>query len=412
MELDQGPASVARLTPSIPQDGLAEALEGWSSKGELWQSLAAVPSERAWSWRDSERRAMRVLLAELAGAVEQWPRMELEWVEALPAVSHRIREVGPVPRSGVSWPATRLRGWPPAEFVSRPKTRVADQLLVTALRWTIERLVAIRSSAEKAAPGVSEPIRAQLDTAQALLEIEPVASALGVAPAEVDLAGISSEGRPWAQMAPVTAQLLALDDASVLALARRLVAPTEERWRLFHLAVFGETLRALRQCGLRYRSLRPLSATTSGPAFEIVDHNGRTWDLWFEASGAWQYYGVQDPYTAAVAGVSGAGTALGCDVALVRFPEQALLVDAKYSANPAVVGRDGYRAALAYAAEARSGLVDEVVSVAVGPAEVVRQPGWTTTEVGQIGVIAPSGLSETITRLVGMDGCAWSPARR
>lgn len=400
MELDRGPASVARLTPSIPPDGLAEALEGWSSKGELWQSLAVIPSERDWSWRDSERRAMRVLLAELVDAIEQWPTMELEWVEALPAMSHRVREVGPVLGSGVSWSGTRLRGWPPTEFVSRPKIRVADQLLVTSLRWTIERLAAIRSSAEKSAPGVSEPIRTQLDAAEALLEIEPVASAHAAAPAEVDLSAISSEGRPWTQMADVTAELLALDEASVFGLARRLVAPTEERWRLFHLAVFGEMLRALRDRGLRYRSLRPLSATGSGPAFEVVDGDGRIWDLWFEASGVWRYYGVRDPYATAVAGVSGAGTALGCDVALVRFPERALLVDAKYSSNPAVVGRDGYRAAIAYAAEARSGLVDDVVSVAVGPAEVVQQPGWAQTDVGQIGVIAPSDLPNAITRII------------
>ncbi|MBB4663076.1 hypothetical protein [Conexibacter arvalis] len=387
------------MIPSIPQKGLAEALEGWSSKGELWQTLAAIPSERDWSWRDSERRAMRVLLAELADLIEDWPTLELEWIEALPAVSHRVREVSPVPGSGVSWAATRLRGWPPSEFVSRPKARVADQLLVASLRWTIERLALVRISAEQAAPDVSAPIRAQLDTAERLLDVEPVASAPAIAPSEVDLTAIAAEGRPWAQLSPVTAALLALEEATVLDLARRLVAPTEERWRLFHLGVFGEVLRALRDRGHVYRSLRPLSATSSGPAFEVVDTAGQSWDLWFEAAGAWKYHGVCDPYADAVAGVPGAGSALGCDVALMRFSERAMLLDAKYSANAAVVGRDGYRAALAYAAEARSGLADEVVSVAVGPTEVVQTPGWTLTDVGQIGVIAPDHLGHALARL-------------
>ncbi len=401
MEVDRGPASIARLNLSIPQDGLAEALEGWSSKGELWQSLATIPSERDWSWRDSERRAMRVLLEDLSSLIAEWPSLELEWIEALPAVSHRLREVSSVPGSGVSWAATRLRGWPPSVFVSRPKSRVADQLLVASLRWTIERLATVRASAERASPGVSAAIGAQLDTAEALLEIEPVASAPALAPSARDIPVIAAEGRPWAQMSRVTEELLALEETTILDLARRLIAPTEERWRLFHLGVFGEVLRFLRERGCHYRSLRPLSATSSGPAFEVVDDAGQSWDLWFEAAGAWKYYGVDDPYADAVAGVPGAGSALGCDVALMQFPQRAMLVDAKYSADATVVGRDGYRAALAYAAEARSGLVDEIVSVAVGPDEVVRHQGWTQTEVGQIGVIAPDGLRHALARLLG-----------
>lgn len=409
MEVDREAASIARLSPDIPQKGLAEALEGWSSKGELWQSLAAIPSERDWSWRDSERRAMRVLLAELAGLIGDWPTLELEWIEALPAVSHRLREISPVPGSGVNWAATRLRGWPPSEFVSRPKSRVADQLLVASLRWTIERLADVRASAERASPGASAAIRAQLDTAEALLDIEPVASAPALAPDAVDIPVIAAEGRPWAQMSAVTEELLALQEATIFDLARRLIAPTEERWRLFHLGVFGEVLRALRERGNRYRSLRPLSATSSGPAFEVIDDAGQSWDLWFEAAGAWKYYGVCDPYADAVAGVPGAGSALGCDIALMRFPERALLVDAKYSANAAVVGRDGYRAALAYAAEARSGLAEEIVSVAVGPAEVVQCQGWTQTDVGQIGVIAPEDVRHALTRLLEQPSRPGSP---
>src|SRR3954462_8334186 len=120
----QADAAVADLATyedlaDIPAGGLAEALEGWSSKGELWAGLAAVPAERDWTWRDSERRAMRVLLAELLPALVRWPAMELTWVEALPAVTHRTRDVAPHLGAGVSWPQTRLHGWPPREFVRR-----------------------------------------------------------------------------------------------------------------------------------------------------------------------------------------------------------------------------------------------------------------------------------------------------
>jgi hypothetical protein len=403
MGLAPTPAAGARLTPEIPEAGLTEALEGWSSKGELWRALAAVPADREWTWRDSERRAMRVLLAELHERIATWPALELDWAEALPAVSEHRRETGTALGPGVIWPATRLRGWPPSEFVSRPRNRVADQLLITALRWTADRLVAVRRDAVAAAPDCDLGIRRQLDVVERLLELEPIASAEAIRPAAQDLRAIASEGRPWAQMVAVTRDLLSLDEHRVLALARRLVAPTEERWRLFHLAVLGQVLLDLRRLGCTYRSLRPLSASTSGPAFEVLDGRGRRWELWFEAAGMWDHQGVCDPYATAAAGVAGAGTSLGCDVALVRVPHCGLLLDAKYSPHASVVARDGYRAALAYAADARSGLIDSVLSAAVGPSDVVRRPGWAETAVGFVGVVAPHHLRGLLADLLASD---------
>lgn len=402
--MDRLDAPIAGLTPApgsdalagIPEAGLAEALEGWSSKGELWAGLAAVQADREWSWRDSERRAMRVLLAELLDDLGRWPTMELDWIEALPAVTRRTREVGPVLASGVSWPQTRRLGWPPSEFVCRPKSRIADQLLVTALRWTIEELLAVRRLAVAVAPGMDAAVAKQLDIAEELLDIEPVSLARAAPPDHPDLLLIAAEGGPWAAMAPVTARLLAIDESSILDLARRLVAPTDERWRLFHLAVFGEVLRALRAADCTLVSRRPLSSTTNGPAFEVTDSCGGIWDLWFEAAGAWRYYGVADPYVGAVAGITGAGGPLGTDIALIAADDRALLIECKFSSDPAVVARDGYRAALAYAAEARSGLVAGTVAVACGPTTTVGSAGWADTSVGRAGVVGPDDLAAVI----------------
>lgn len=381
----------------IPEAGLREALEGWSSKGDLWAGLAAVQAERDWSWRDSERRAMRVLFAELIDDLRAWPTMQLDWVEALPAVTHRTRETGPVLRSGVSWPQTRRLGWPPSEFVCRPKSRIADQLLVTALRWTIEALIDVRRSAVSVAPELDAPVAGQLDVAEELLDAEPVSTARPSPPDHSDLLLIAAEGGPWAAMAPVTAALLAIDEVSVFDLARRLIAPTEERWRLFHLAVFGELLRCLRANACELLSQRPLSATTNGPAFTVTEPSGRQWDLWFEAAGAWRWYEVADPYLKVVEGVPGAGGPLGTDIALIRPGERALLIDCQYSRDARVVGRDGYRAALAYAAEARSGLVDETVAAACGPAETIATAGWTDTYLGPVGILAPQHIYAALT---------------
>lgn len=403
--MDREPAAFAGLKPVIPADGLAEALEGWSSKGELWRGLAAVPADRDWSWRDTERRAMRVLLEQLAEPLASWPTGVLPWLEALPAAAVRTREVMGRPGSGTAWAATRAHGsWPPRRYVARPKQRIADQLLVTTLRWVAERLLDVQAKAigsyAEAAPGV----RRQLAVLGELLDQEPVASAPAVAPTTVDLAAIAAEGRPWVGLADIAGRLLALDDASALELARRLIAPTEESWRLFHLAVLGRMLGELRRAGWAYESLKPLSGSSSGPAFSVDDPRGGRWELWFEAAGAWSYHGLADPYADAAAGTPGAGSALGCDIALLQPGGRALLIDCKYSPYGSVVGRDGYRAALAYAAEAVSGgLAAQVISVAVGPDDVVGAAGWTDTAVGRVGVIGARDTSALVGELLSVE---------
>lgn len=78
--------------------------------------------------------------------------------------------------------------------------------------------------------------------------------------------------------------------------------------------------------------------------------------------------------------------------------EQALIVECKYSADASTVARDGYHQASAYALEAKS-LVEDVISVVVGPEEVVVGPGFVETIAGRIGVIPPTAIPVVVAEL-------------
>jgi hypothetical protein len=180
-------------------------------------------------------------------------------------------------------------------------------------------------------------------------------------------------------------------------LAQRIVAPDPDlAWRLFHLAVLGEVLHALRTCGARVSSKRPLGDSLRGPAYEVTDAGGRRWDLWFEAAGAWSRYGFDSPYVSAAAGVPGAGQPLGTDLMLVRPGDRALLLECKYSWNPSVVARGGYEQIVAYATEAHEIAPGNVTAVVVGPAGVVQHVGFAETLAGPIGIIPPEAIPPLI----------------
>jgi hypothetical protein len=236
--------------------------------------------------------------------------------------------------------------------------------------------------------------RERLTVALGLLDEEPLAHTEPVAPTSTDIAALRSEGTPWRSVAPVAAKLRELGlEATLRELADRIVWPSAElAWRLFHLAILGELLHALRTSGASVVSLRPLGASLAGPAFLVTDADDRDWDLWFEAAGAWSYYGRADPYASAVAGVPGAGTAIGTDLMLIRPDECALLIECKYSSNPAVVARGGYEQALAYAAEAHELTAGAVTAAVVGPAGVVKSAAWADTLAGPVGVVPPDAI--------------------
>lgn len=387
--------------PPIPEDGLAEVLGTWAGRGYLWDALAvpvAVRGERQWSRRDLLRRAHRVLLDRVSPALARWPSRLGGWIDALPASrSHALVE-RLAPFSGVSWVDTRRRfGWPPTKFIGREAERGADTLLVTTLRWTVEYLVKVRGDAARAFPNVDEAIRDQLDAAAALLDVEPVAAAVGLMPGHPEIMALRHEGRPWNAVADVADEFRAVE-SSVADLAWRLILPDEEiRWRLFHLAVLGVLLRALRDAGCTITSHRPLAGAAAAPNYTLTDAKGLAWDLWFEAAGLWKYEGEDSPYVEAVQGVPGAGRELGADLLLIQPGGSALIVECKYSSNPETVARDGYHQAVTYATEIHSRVGGKITSIVVGPEGVVTTAAFTKLSVGRVGIIPPSCLAAEVS---------------
>src|SRR3954447_5046427 len=177
------PAGIEQLTPKIPLVGLVETTRSWSSAGELYAALAAVDEpEREWTSRDIERRAHRILAQRLESHLMSWPVRADDWLDALPAESLRPREAVLAPNSGTSWRETAKRGWPPAAFYGKRRYRIADTLLVSTLRWTLEAVTSVIRDAELVVPGLLVEIAPQFHCALGLLEIEPVCRAHAIAP--------------------------------------------------------------------------------------------------------------------------------------------------------------------------------------------------------------------------------------
>jgi hypothetical protein len=392
------------LAPPIPESGLAEVLGTWAGRGYIWDALAVpqdVQNERSWNRKDLLCRAHRILLERLAPNLALWPTRLSNWIDLLPAARTHARAIQPMPFSGVNWVATRSRfGWPPNAFLGRETERGADMLLVTSLRWTLEQLATVRSNAVRAYPDVDLRIRPQLDAAFALLDNDPVLSAIGVMPGRPELMALIREGSPWGSIAAVAEEFRSIE-SSVTELAWRMLLPDDGiRWRLFHLGVLGVLLSSLRNVGCTIRSLRPFGSGNRGPAYRIEDSSGRTWDLWFEASEIWSYEEASSPYVEATRAIPGAGRPIGADLLLICPGASALILECKYSADPTVVARDGYYQASTYAAEVRSCLAKMVTSVVVGPEGVILSPSFTQTVAGEIGTLPPSGLQELVKRFL------------
>jgi hypothetical protein len=406
MDIYPGAPAGLGMTASapIPQRGLDETLRTWSGQGQLWDALATVSdpvADRQWSARDIRRRAHRVLFQQIEPLLARWPAQRRIWLEALPAESRRSRVVSLLPTPGTSWSETRCKGWPPSSFMSRPRMRRADTLLTTTLRWVLEQLLDVRRAAVLPTDEAQGMARAHLDVAAELLGVEPLASATAIVPRPTDLIALRGAGLPWRSVVPVAIQLRALTGAGLLELAMRVVAPDGDlAWRLFHLAILGEVLHALRVAGASVSSLRPLGDALSGPAFQVTDTRGRQWDLWFEAAGAWARYGRTCPYTRATVGVPGAGSPLGSDLLLIRPGDRALVVECKYSLSPSLVARGGYEQAAAYAVEAHELAPGNVRAVVVGPRGVIEVAGWTPTVVGRLEIVPPETLEAIISEVL------------
>lgn len=385
--------------PPIPWQGLLEALRGYSGRGQLYNAIASVAGDDIWSARDVRLRAHRVLLEQCAPLLARLPSSTTAWLDALPAQSHQRREDASAPIGRVDWPRTRLGGWPPQKFAVTKRSRQADEVLVTTLAWAANTLHDVRQDSLMVAPESDMNVRLQLSALEALLHLPPVNQAVRARPGRPELAAARWSGRPWAALADVAQSLLGAE-RDVEQTARMLLYPDDDlRWRLFHLGCLGNVLATVRRIGCQVIGLRPLGIG-SGPAYRVVDLEGREWDLWFEAGGMWRHYGVDSPYVQATRGLPGAGQPLGADLALVLPGESALLVECKYSKNPSYIGRQGYEQAMTYLAEARSGLVSRATAAVVGPEGVVTSGSSVSTFVGPVIVIPPSGLEHLVNSVL------------
>jgi hypothetical protein len=394
--------AVAGLTsfPPIPEAGLASVLASWSGRGSLFEALSAPQGdvdERQWNSLDVRRRANRILLAYIEPTLVRWPRRIADWLDYLPASKTRRRITLPSPFAGVAWAESRRRfGWPPSEFVGKEAQRGADMLAVQVLRWCSDKLGEIWSDSRALSPEQDSAAADQLGALEALLCKEPLLSATPLMPTRADLTALRREGAPWGSVATVAHELVEAEHSLDFLLQRLLIPDDEIRWRLFHLAVLGTVLEALRSAGCRLVSRRPLSPRSGDPNYEVTTPNGETYLLWFEASGVWSYMGSSSPFVEATRAVNKARRRNGADLLLLLPDERAFIVECKYSWNADIVARDGYYQAMAYAAEIRSRLAAEVCALAVGPEGTVSGSEFTSVVVGRVGTASPSALAEVI----------------
>jgi hypothetical protein len=402
----EGDDSSARIGehPPIPTEGLAVVLASWSGRGSLFEALS-VPSSgsevRQWNALDIRRRANRVLLAMLEPALQQWPRRVSDWLDYLPATKSRTSVVKTSPFPGVAWAQSRRSfGWPPSAFIGKQAQRGADMLAVQVLRWCVEQLDQVWRDCTSAAPDVAFGAAEQISAAVRLLEHDPLAGATAMLPTRPELTALAREGSPWGSVAKAGSLLIEAQRSQDFLIHKLLMPDAEIRWRLFHLATLGLILAALRGAGCTMLSLRPLSAGSGSPNYEVTMPSGKQLVLWFEASGVWGHTGKASPYVEATRSVGRAQRANGADILLLREDRKALIIECKYSANADFVARNGYYQAMAYAVEAHSRLVNGVVAVAVGPEGVVEGMSFTTVDAGRVGTASPSSLRQLVQEFV------------
>jgi hypothetical protein len=191
-------------------------------------------------------------------------------------------------------------------------------------------------------------------------------------------------------------------------LARTLLAPDDElRWRLFHLAVLGEVIAVFKDIGATLRSLAPLGEgeSSSGPSFTATLPDGELWEIWFEAAGIWRHLETPQPYRAVRNALETPSLPLGADLLIVDGSgSRGLFVECKFSGNSTVVGRDGYHQATTYLLEAAGRLLPSVVSVVVGPSNMITGPELMKLGQGYVGFARPQDLAVLINGAVTSSG--------
>lgn len=366
--------------PVLPRRGLDELLRGWTSDGQVYEALGAVSSADTfvqWSARDIERRAARVLLERMAEDIQHLPIDPAGWLPYIPVATTSSREVSARPLRPTNWSATARRfGWPPSAFVGHPQSRVRDETTLRVLLWAARRLEAMLRHVQPVAKLLAGQVEPHIAAMTEVLNRE-LSDVDAERPNRLDIRSLAGSGVPWSTLAAVTDALVRAE-TDLEFLAYEIIEPIRDlERRLFHLSVLGAVLGALRALGGRVRWTAPLSASQStGPQFQVTIGQD-TWDLWFEAAGAAERYGVESPYRVATSAVNVTQRPIGADVMLCRPGSKALMFECKWSGDGTYVGRNGYHQASSYLVEARAGIATDAWSYVIGPAEVVPDRGET-----------------------------------
>ena len=369
-----------------PQAGLDHIRSQWSGRGTLIEALATLDPDQLWSPEDVRRRLNRVLLGLVRDQVAALPRSARRWDEALPAETVVRRLTAAVPAGRVDYVRTRLAGWPPQSFVVRQRSRIPEELLTAATAWTLCRLGQVARDAKLLGSEDPKQLAPQLDAARAALELPTLSDVDRVQPHPADLVALRRAGRPWVQVAALATAFCEAQDPTSDLFYRMILPDPTLAGRLFQLAVTGEVLIGATRARNPLASYRPLGMMGTGPQFASRRELGP--NLWMEAGGMWTARGIDSPYERALAGLPGAGGRPRSPDVLLEWGRRALILECKFSDHPSVIA-DGYAQVLAYAAELRLQLFDEVTTVVVAPDQIIER-GQAETHVGRV-MAAPAG---------------------
>ncbi|WP_431277865.1 hypothetical protein [Leifsonia poae] len=378
----------------VPLDGVVYVLSGWSGQGSLYQALSVLEEpdaiERAWDEKTIRSRAGRILIEHIRTDLERWPQSVDEWLPHLPIASHSRTLISQIPHGRVDWRETSRRfGWPSRAYVTRLREREIADVTVSTLAWTVSALDRIVDQAKRAGaleqtvPALDVPLAAAREalTHTQVPEDEP-------RPDRHDLESLRTSGKPWSDVQPVTEKLVR-SETDLAWFAVQLLAPDPEfRWRLYHLAVLGHVLMALRAEGATIRWQTPMGSGASGPNFVARMPDGTNVDVWFEASGSRKHYKHgESTYRRVMRPVLGSESAIGADLALfIPSRSHALLLECKFSSYGPYIARNGYHQAAGYALNDRD-VWERIWSYVVGPQERVTAPSHVCAS-GGVGDIA------------------------
>ena len=395
--------------------GLSRVLSDWSGTGELYKAIAAasdVSIDRSWAPQEIERRAMRIVLLECAPLLSRWPKSRREWDRFLPALTVRRRSWSSSPSGRVDWAKTRRRGWPPQSFAVRQRSRSSDQLALSVLAWTIERLSTMLREADSLPSSqiqdfaqIPSDLRATAMAASPLLA--ELAATDGTPPSYDDLTALRGEGWPWNAVADVGEVFRRLDREGALAIARRLIGPTGFPEVLFQLGIVGEVILACERAGANIESLRPIGLMTDGPIYRIAFPTQPAWDLWCEAGRCWEIYEVEDHLKDLAGnlrfndGARYRSRHIRPDVLLARKGGQALVLECKFpteSWNPGYVARGVYQAH--FYGQQLSPAFSSVICLAVGPDELVENDSRAIVGGITTGIASTRSIAHVVSALV------------